>query len=77
MRDRLLDGVGQSKAFSTIADFVVVTGKLRIPASDGLLHFSAVASELLCGKLMAPAVKYAVSDCLCRAYLLLGLGIDL
>ena len=60
-----------------IADSVVVTGRLSIPASDGLLHFSAVASEPLNGKSMAPAVESAASGCLRRACALSGLGIDL
>lgn len=60
-----------------ISDSVVVTGRLTIPATDGLLHFSAVASEPLNGKSMAPAVESAASGCLRRAAALSGLSLDL
>jgi len=40
---------------------VVVTGRLTIPTVDGdLLHYSAVASELLESKSQAPAAEVAV-----------------
>jgi hypothetical protein len=60
-----------------IADCVVVTGRLSIPCSDGLLHFSALASEPLNGKTMCPAVETAASGCLRRACALAQIGIDL
>ena len=47
---------------------VVVTGRLTIPTVDGdLLHYSAVASELLESKPQAPAAELAASSCLRRA----------
>ena len=60
-----------------IGDSVAVTGRLTIPTTDGLLHFSAVASEPLNGKSMAPAVESAASSCLRRACSLSGLGLSL
>ena len=60
-----------------ISDCVVVTGRLSIPCSDGLLHFSAVAFEPLNGKSMAPAVESCASGALRRACGLAQLGIDL
>lgn len=65
------------QAVQQIGDSVVVTGRLSIPTTDGLLHFSAVASESLNGKSMAPAVETAASSCLRRACALSGLGLDL
>ena len=60
-----------------IGDSVAVTGRLTIPTTDGLLHFSAVASEPLNGKSMAPAVESSASSCLRRACALCGLGLSL
>ena len=56
---------------------VVVTGRLTIPTTDGLLHYSAVASELLESKSLAPAAEVAASSCLRRAAALAGLGLEL
>jgi len=57
---------------------VVVTGRLTIPTADGdLLHYSAVASELLESKSQAPATEVAASSCLRRAAALTGLGLEL
>jgi len=57
---------------------VVVTGRLTIPTDDGdLLHYSAVASELLESKSQAPAAEVAASSCLRRAAALAGLGLEL
>jgi hypothetical protein len=56
---------------------VVVTGRLTIPTTDGLLHYSAVASEPLESKSQAPAAEVAASSCLRRSAGLAGLGLDL
>ena len=56
---------------------VVVTGRLTIPPTDGLLHYSAVASEPLESKSLAPAAEVAASSCLRRAAALAGLGLEL
>ena len=57
---------------------MVVTGRLTIPTADGdLLHYSAVASELLESKSQAPATEVAASSCLRRAAALAGLGLEL
>jgi len=56
---------------------VVVTGRLTIPTTDGLLHFSACASEPLESKSQAPAAESAASSALRRACGLAGLGLDL
>jgi len=61
----------------TIADCVVVSGRLTLQCSDGLISFGAVASEPLNGKSMAPAVESCASGALRRACGLAGLGIDL
>ena len=60
-----------------IGESVVVTGRLSIPCSDGLLNFGAVASEPLNGKTMAPSVESAASGALRRACALAQIGIDL
>jgi hypothetical protein len=60
-----------------IGDSVCVIGRLTIPTSDSLLHFSAVSSVQLNGKSMAPAVETAASNCLRRACGLSGLGLNL
>jgi len=56
---------------------VVVTGRLSIPTTDGLLHYPAVASEPLESKSLAPAAEVAASSCLRRAAALAGLGLEL
>jgi hypothetical protein len=56
---------------------VVVTGRMTIPTTDGLLHFSACASEPLESKSQAPAAESAASSALRRACGLAGLGLDL
>lgn len=56
---------------------VVVTGRLSIPTTDGLLHYSAVASEPLESASKAPAAEVAASSCLRRAAALAGLGLEL
>ena len=61
----------------TVADCVVVSGRLILQCSDGLLHLGAVSSEPLNGKSMAPAVESFASGALRRACCLSGLGIDL
>ena len=65
------------QSVQTIADCVVVTGRLTLQCSDGILHFSAVSSSPLNGKSMAPAVESAASGCLRRAAALSGLSLDL
>jgi len=56
---------------------VVVTGRLTIPTTDGLLHYSAIASEKLDSGSMAPPAEVSASACLRRACALAGLGLDL
>jgi hypothetical protein len=56
---------------------VVVTGRLTIPTTDGLLHYSAVASEKLDSGSMAPPAEVSASSALRRACSLCGLGLDL
>lgn len=60
-----------------VAGSVVVTGRLTIPTTDGLLHYSAVASEPLESASQAPTAEVAASACLRRAAALAGLGLDL
>lgn len=60
-----------------IGDSVAVTGRLTIPTIDGLLHFSAVASEPLESASKAPPSEVAASSCLRRAAALAGLGLEL
>jgi len=56
----------------------LVTGGLTIPTDDGeLLHYSAVASELLESASKAPTAEVAASSCLKRAAALAGLGLEL
>jgi hypothetical protein len=62
---------------SEIGGSVVVTGRLTIPTTDGLLHYSAVASEPLESASKAPPAEVASSGCLRRACGLAGLGLDL
>jgi hypothetical protein len=56
---------------------VVVTGRLTIPTTDGLLHYSAVASEKLDSGSMAPPAEVSASGCLRRASALAGLALEL
>ena len=56
---------------------VVVTGRLSIPTTDGLLHYSAVASEPIESASKAPAAEVAASSCLRRAAALAGCGLEL
>ncbi len=56
---------------------VVVTGRLTIPTTDGLLHYSACASEPLESASKAPPAEVAASSCLRRAAALAGLGLSL
>ena len=56
---------------------VVVTSRLTIPTSDGLLHYSAVASEPLGSASKASPAEVAASSCLRRAAALAGLGLEL
>ena len=60
-----------------LAGSVVVVGRLTITCSDGLMHFSGVASEPIDGPSMAPPVESAASSCLRRCAALAGLGLDL
>lgn len=60
-----------------VAGSVVVIGRLTIPTTDGLLHFSGVASERLDSGSMAPPIESAASAALRRAAALAGLGLDL
>ena len=56
---------------------VVVTGRLTIPTTDGILHYSAVASEKLDSGSMAPPAEVAASSCLKRAAAIAGLALEL
>ena len=56
---------------------VVVTGRLTIPTTDGLLHYSGIASEPLESKSQAPAAEVAASSCLRRSAALALLGLEL
>jgi len=56
---------------------VVVTGRLTITTTDGILHYSAIASEPLESPSKAPAAEVAASSCLRRAAALAGLGLEL
>ena len=56
---------------------VVVTGRLTIPTTDGLLHYSAVASEKLESGSLAPPSEVAASSCLKRAAAIAGLALEL
>ena len=60
-----------------LAGSVVVVGRLTIPCTDGLLHFSGTASEPIDGPSQAPPVESAASSCLRRCSALAGLGLDL
>ncbi|MEX0649854.1 MAG: hypothetical protein WD200_02550 [Candidatus Andersenbacteria bacterium] len=63
---------------SEIGGSVAVTGRLTIPTTDGLLHYSALASETLEGRVShAPPTEVAASSCLRRAAALAGLGLSL
>jgi hypothetical protein len=61
-----------------IGGSVVVTGRLSIPTTDSLLHYSAVSSEPLEGRVsLAPPTEVAASSCLRRAAALSGLSLEL
>lgn len=60
-----------------LAGSVVVVGRLTITCTDGLMHFSGVASEPIESASMAPPVESAASSCLRRCAALAGLGLDL
>lgn len=60
-----------------LAGSVVVVGRLSIPTTDGIIHFSGVASEPIDGPSLAPPVESAASSCLRRCAALAGLGLDL
>jgi hypothetical protein len=63
---------------SEIGGSVVVTGRLTIPTTDGLLHYSACASEPVEGRVsLAPPTEVAASSCLRRAAALSGLSLEL
>jgi hypothetical protein len=62
---------------SEIGSSVVVTGRLTIPTTDGILHYSAVASEKLDSGSMAPPAEVAASSCLKRAAAIAGLALEL
>jgi len=65
------------QSVAQIGDSVCVTGRLTIPTTDGLLNYSAVASEPLNGKSFAPAIESSASCALRRACALAGLGLEL
>ena len=62
---------------SEIGGSVVVTGRLSIPTTDSLLHYSAIASEKLESGSMAPPAEVAASSCLKRAAAIAGLALEL
>ena len=56
---------------------VVVTGRLTIPTTDGLLHYSALSSAKLESGSMASPAEVSASSCLRSACALAGLGLEL
>ena len=68
---------GEVQSVQEVGGSVVVTGRLTIPTTDGLLHFSGIASEPLESKSQAPAAEVAASACLRRAAALALLGLEL
>lgn len=60
-----------------LGGYVVVSGRLTIATSDGVLHYCGVASEALDSASYAPPVESAASGALRRAAALAGLGLDL
>ena len=62
---------------SEIGGSVVVTGRLSIPTTDSLLHYSAIASEKLESGSLAPPAEVAASSCLKRAAAIAGLALEL
>ena len=60
-----------------LGGYVVVSGRLTVPTTDGVLHYSGVASEPLESASYAPPVESAASGALRRAAALAGLGLDL
>jgi len=65
------------QSVSEVGGSVVVTGRLTIPTTDGILHYSAVASEKLDSGSMAPPAEVAASAVIRRACALAGLGLEL
>ncbi|MDC0302998.1 hypothetical protein OAL13_00075 [bacterium] len=59
-----------------MADWVVVSGRLKIPMGEGEVSYDAVSSEPLETK-GAPPIETAASSCLRRACALAGLGLEL
>ena len=55
----------------------MVIVRLSIRTTDGLLQYSAVASEPLESKSLAPEAEVAASSCLRRAAALAALGLKL
>ena len=62
---------------SEIGGSVVVTGRLSIPTTDSLLHYSAIAPEKPEPGSMAPPAEVAASSCLKRAAAIAGLALEL
>jgi hypothetical protein len=60
-----------------VGGYIVVVGRLTIPTTDGILHYSGVASEALNSASQAPPAETAASGALRRAAALAGLGLDL
>ncbi len=60
----------------TIGDYVMVSGRLTIPAGNGTLSYDAVSSEPLSSP-GAPPIETAASSCLRRACALSSLGLSL
>lgn len=60
-----------------IGGSVVVTGRLTIPTTDGILHYSGIASEKLESGSLAPPSEVAASSCLKRAAAIAGLALEL
>jgi len=65
------------QSIQEVGGCVVVTGRLTIPTTDGLLHYSACASESLDSKSQAPAAESASSAALRRAAGIAGCGLEL
>jgi len=60
----------------TLGEYLVVSGRLRIPSGEGYLTYDAVSSEPMNTR-GAPPVETAASSCLRRACALAGLGLEL
>jgi hypothetical protein len=65
------------QSVQAVGGSVVVTGRLTIPTTDGILHYSAIASEKLESGSMAPPAEVAASSCLKRAAAIAGLALEL